>query len=347
MDYFRNQDHQPLEFDEEGIISEYQKNDSNTSLAIKILSIFGGILASLSFLGFLFITRIYESYSALLIVGGIFILASLWINKHYGKIIMDTFSISCFMIGFLLIGFGCSQLDIHVNLICILFILIALATLLLVQTYILSFISVLIISGSILTLIISNQYDDLIHIYVAVLALILAFITLKEARIITSSKALSKLYNPVRTGLIFSFLSGLIALSIKDILPLTPDYLWTSSVVIMAIIVFLISRLFKIWDLKETRYQLSIYLLTVVALVPTALSPAISGSILLILLSFMVNHKTGLALGILGFVFFISQFYYDLNFTLLTKSILLFSTGLVFLAIYLFIQKTLTKNEKL
>ena len=46
-------------------------------------------------------------------------------------------------------------------------------------------------------------------------------------------------------------------------------------------------------------------------------------------------------------IYFISQYYYDLNFTLLTKSILLFSSGVLFLLLYLFTHKNLTQNEKI
>ena len=60
-----------------------------------------------------------------------------------------------------------------------------------------------------------------------------------------------------------------------------------------------------------------------------------------------VNYKTGLVIGIISFIYFISQYYYDLNFTLLTKSIILFSSGIVFILFYLFTNKKLNTNEKI
>jgi len=346
LDYFQNTEDKPLKFDEDVIFSAYQKDDDNQSLTIKILSIFGGLLASLAFLGFLFIAGLYNSDVALLVLGGIFIAGSIWINKEYDKIIIDTVSVSSFIIGFILIGFGCEQLKINENGLSIIFIIIAFCSLNVVQNYILSFVSVLIINGSILTLIISNKGYDLIHIYVSALALTITYIFLKEAKIITTNKVLSKLYNPVKTGLIFSFLSGLFFLGKKGILPVSPDYIWLSSIVIISVIVYLTSTLFNVLNITETRHKISVYIFTALALLPTALSPAISGAILIILLCFMVNHKTGLVLGIIAFIYFIAQYYYDLNFTLLTKSILLFSTGVLFIALYLFTHKKLTKNEK-
>lgn len=347
LDYFQNTEDKPLRFDEGAIISAYQKDDGSQSLSIKILSVFGGILASLTFLGFLFTTGLHKSDAALLVFGSVFIAVSIWINIEYDKIIIDTMSVSFFIIGFILIGLSCWQLKIDKNIISISFIVIAFASLSIVRNYVLSFVSVLIINGSFLALIITNNNYDLIFIYGSLLTLLMTYFFLAEATIITSSKALSKLYNPVRIGLIFSFLSVLFFFGKSGILPLSPNLTWISSIVIISVVVYLVSKLFSVLNISKTQHKLSIYIFTVLALLPTALFPAISGAILILLLSFWVNYKTGFVLGIILFVYFISKYYYDLNFTLLTKSIILFSTGILFIALYLFTNKKLTTNEKI
>jgi hypothetical protein len=346
MEYFQSTDKNLLEFDEEAIISAYQKNNDNQSLSIKILSVFGGILASLAFLGFLFIAGLYNSYIGLLVFGGLFIAGSIWINKEYDKIIIDTVSVSSFIIGFILIGFGLGQLNANNDIICIIFIIIAFSSLSITQNFILSFVSVLIINGSFLTLIISNNAYNLIHFNVSALALTTVFLFVKEAKIITSNKAFSKLYNPIRIGLVFSLLSELVFLGKREMLPVSTDYIWISSIIIISLIIYLISKLFNLFNITELKHKISSYIFTILTLLPTALSPAISGAILVILLSFWVNYKTGLAIGIISFIYFIAQYYYDLNFTLFTKSILLFSSGILFIGLYLFTHKKLTLNEK-
>jgi uncharacterized membrane protein len=192
--------------------------------------------------------------------------------------------------------------------------------------------------------ILNNDYN-LIPIYVSVLVMMVAYVFLKEAKIITTSAVLSKLYNPLRIGLIFSFLSGLIIIQ-QGILPIPLDYIWLPSIIITAAIIYLLSCLFKIVNITKTRHKTVIYTGSILLLLPMALSPAISGAILIILLSFLVNHKTSLAIGVIAFIYFIAQYYYDLHFTLLTKSILLFSSGLLFIGLYLFAHKKLTSNEK-
>jgi len=346
LDYFQTKEDKELQFEEEAIVSAYQNKNNNQSLAIKVLSVFGGLLASITFLGFLFIAGLYNSDVGLLIFGALCIAGAIWINKEYDKIIIDTVSVSSFIIGFILLSFGLDKLEMTENAISVVFIFIALLSLGIVQNYIISFISILIINGSILTLIISNEGYNLIHIYVAALALIVTYVFLKEAKIISTNKALSKLYNPIRIGSIFSLLSGLIILGKKGVLPIPTDYIWLSSIIFVSAIIYLLSYLFEVLDITKIQHKAGIYIFSVLLLLPTALSPAISGAFLIIMLSFLVNYKIGLAIGIISFIYFISQYYYDLNFTLLNKSILLFLSGILFIGLYFFTHKKLTSNEK-
>ena len=347
LEHFQTIEEEALEFDDETIVAAYQKNDATQSLAIKILSVFGGILASLTFCGFIAATGIYDSSTGLLIVGCIALVGAILANRKYDKIIIDTVSVSTFIIAFIALAMCFYRLDATTNIICILFIIIAFFSMIISKNYILSFISTLIINGSILTLILSNGNKDFIHIYVSVLALIISYLFLKEAKIITTNKMVSKLYNPIRIGLIFSFIAGFAFLGIRWIDWFSPDFIWLSSVIIISTIIYLLHNLFEILSINKRQHKTIIYIIAVLALLPTVFSPAISGAILLILLSFLINYKTGFILGIIAFIYFISQYYYDLNFTLLTKSILLFSSGVLFIVLYLFTHKKLTKNEKI
>ena len=344
--YLQTTEDKVLDFDEGVIYEAYQKDNDNQSLAIKILTVFGGILASIMFLGFLYLSGLQNSEKGLLAVGAICIAGAVWVTKVYDKIIIDTVSISSFIIGFILLGIGFNLQGIKENTIFIIFIIIAICSLCIVQNYILSFISILIIHGSILKLIMSNNNHDLIYIYVSALALMVTYFFLKEAGMITGGKRLSRLYNPIRIGLILSFLSGLIFFGKKGILALSPNYTWLCSLTLIATIIYCVYILLDLLNVIKTQYKVSIYLASILLLLPTVFSPSISGAILIILLSFLVNYKTGFVFGIIAFIYFISQYYYDLEFTLLTKSILLFSSGVIFLTLYLFTHKKLTSDEK-
>lgn len=345
LDYFRNTENKELKFDEEAIFTAYEKNDDHQSLAVKILSVFGGILASLAFLGFLFLIGLYESTSGLLILGTLAIIAGIFLNRANDKTIIDTLSVSSYIIGFVVLAAGLLRMEIDENIVILICILIAAVSLVIVRRYIIVFISVLIICGGILTLIGSSNNFDLIHLYTSFLAIAVTAVFLKEAKIISLHSAFSKLYDPVRIGLIFSFLAGLVFLG-NDFIEVSRDNLWISSVIIILAILYVLSRIFEVLNISQTTEKAGIYIMTIALLLPTILSPAISGAILIILLSFLVNYKTSLAIGIMAFIYFISRYYYDLHFTLLTKSILLFSSGILFLGLYLLTRKKLTSNEK-
>jgi uncharacterized membrane protein len=110
LDYLQNRADKELQFDEEAIAAAYQKNYGNHSLAIKVLSVFGGLLASLAFSGFLLPAGLYNSVFALLIFGTLCIGGAIWINKESGKIFIDTIRVSAFIIGFILLGLGLENL---------------------------------------------------------------------------------------------------------------------------------------------------------------------------------------------------------------------------------------------
>lgn len=345
LEYFRATENKDLKFDEEAIFAAYEKNDDHQSLAVKILSIFGGILASLAFLGFLFLTGLYDSTSGLLISGVLLIVGGIFINTLYNTTIFDTVSVSSYIIGFVLLTLGLFKMEMAENTVTLLCILIAAVSLVVVRSYIIAFIAVVMISGGMLTLIALNDNFELIHLYTSFLAIMVTAVFLKEAKIMTLHPAFSKLYNPVRIGLIFSLLAGLVFLG-NDFIEVSGDYIWISSVVMILTIMYVLSRIFEVLDISQTAQKAGIYIVTLALLLPTLLSPGISGAILIILVSFLVNYKTSLAIGIMAFIYFVSRYYYDLHFTLLTKSILLFSSGILFLGLYLLTRKKLTSNEK-
>ncbi|WP_312394834.1 DUF4401 domain-containing protein [Chryseobacterium sp.] len=346
-DYLQTKENREILFNEDAILADYQKNDNQQSLAIKILSIFGGILASLAFIGFLMLAGLYDSDFGLIFFGVILLGFGIGINKVHDKIIIDTLSISAYIIGFILLGFGLEKMEVHENIICCIFILISLISLCIVRTYILTFISVLMINGAIITLLVSNDFFGFVQLYTSCLAILLAVFYVKEAKFITYNSIFSKLYDPIRIALVFSFLSGLIIVSKADLIETSFEDIWITSAFCIISIIYLLSHLFEILKIHKRQHKTGIYILTVVLLLPTILSPAISGAILIILLSFLVNYKTSLVIGIVAFIYFVSQYYYDLHFTLLTKSILLFSSGILFLGLYLLTHKKLKSDEKI
>lgn len=345
IDLFQSGEQSTIQYDEKAILDEYQKGEGNQSIAVKVLSILGGILASLAFLGFLYITGLYDNVIATGFVGFFIIAISILINRESYTIIIDTISISLYLIGLFLIGISCATLFQSEDFISMVCIGISLITLILVQNYILSFINILIINGSIVALMLNNKLPNLIHVYISILAVILTYIFLNESKLLKFNKSISKLYNPLRTSLMVTFIALIVVLKI-DSMTIPSEHIWISSVIIIGSIIYLIGHLQTTMNFSKKTSKWWIYIIVAFTLTPTAIAPGIAGAILLLLLSFLVNYKTGLVVTILSFIYFISEFYYDLQFTLLTKAILLFLTGVLFLGLFWFTSKKLI-NEKI
>ncbi|MCU7617992.1 DUF4401 domain-containing protein [Chryseobacterium sp. PBS4-4] len=347
LSYLQEKSDQELLFERENVFKAYQNKEDHQSLAIKILSVFGGLMSGLAFVGFLFLTGLFESNQGLVIFGGLCIAGSILLNKAVHKIIIDTMSVTFYLIGFVLLGIGLSDSIHNESIICFIFMLIALCSLLVVQNYIISFVSILMINGCTVALLTFNELTSMIYIYIALIAVLITFLFLNEAKILALKNIVSKLCEPLRSALVFTFLGTFIFVNYEKSSSFSYAYFITSSVVIILSILYVVYHLFKILNIKTTQHKTITLIATAVLLAPTANSPAISGAILIILVSFMVNYKTGFGLGIIAFVYFISMFYYNLQFTLLTKSIILFSSGILFLTLYFFTRKKLISHEKI
>lgn len=347
IEYISKLEGESFEYNKKEIEKEYDDSQKEkSSIAIKILSVLGGFLATLAFLGFLFIAGLYDSEGGIVITGFIFIGAATWLNTAYKKLIVDTLSVSAYVIGLCLIAFGLSALGAGDGAICVIFMIIALLTIGITKNYILSFISVLCINGCLIYLIFDNDLYGLIHVYDAILLVLLTYVFLKEAKLLAAKRFPTNLYNPIRIGLLFSLITGLMFVGQRGIFDFGIKHIWASSIITIPLTIYVVSIITKIVGITKNKTLYMVYTFSILFLIPTALSPAISGSLLIILLCFLVNYKTGLAIGVMSFIYFISQYYYDLNLTLLSKSIILFVSGIVFLLFYLFTHKKLGQDEK-
>lgn len=333
-----------VSLNEETFIKEYTTQQENkASLAIKILSIFGGFLAILTFLGFLVLLGLYESKIGLILFGTGFILFAILLNKSSEKIAQDTMSVFMYASGLILLNIGLTMMNVSETFICFIVIFISSLCLFITQNFILSFIAIIAISTSFLACIMINKVYDLIHVYITVYTLLTTYFFLNETKIIHGNIKLSKLYNPIKIGLIFSLLFGLISIGKRDLTPIPYNQVWLSSIIMVITLLYLVKTILKISKVDNKTHQTISYALSFLIIIPTLLAPAIAGAIIIILLCFLINYKTGFIIGILSLFYFISQYYYDLSFSLLTKSMVLFGSGIVWLILYVYISKKVIK----
>lgn len=337
-----------INFYAERLAKDSNKTVEQQSLALSILSIFGGALASLSFVGFLLMAGLYKSEISLAVFGILLIITAILISLYSSRILYDTISTSFYIIGFCCLLFAIDNLTIDVNIALPVFIIIAACSIFIARSYILIFLSTLVILACILALFYHNIANFNPYLFIALLALLVCLLFFREAKLLLISIHTSTTYYPLRSATVFAFLLTPFSNIFFDSPSASVSYItWGSSLSIILLIAYLIYKTTATLEIANKNYRLLIASFSILPLAPTLLYLPIAAALLIILLSFRANYRTGFALGLIAFIYSISRYYYDLSYSLLTKSILLISSGLVFLLIYMLIYKKLTNHEKI
>jgi len=345
LNEIKSKEGEDFTYDESALIEAYDRAHAEPeSLVIKILSIAGGLLATLAFLGFLLIGGLYDSEVGLVSFGVSFVLVAIWLNRNFEKLILDTISVSLYVLGFTLFIMGFS--DAKDEVLALMCLVIGLGTLWFMQNYMLAFLATLAVNASLFVLIV-EIYDspNALHVFAIFSTLAGLYWMLNEPKLITINKRLSRLYYPVRIGLIVSLLTILITLSFGE--EWGSKYKsWFSSLVIISAAMYVVWHVLQVIHTKNSTRKVFIMVLSCIGLAPAFFAPYLAGSILVMLLCYLVNYRTGLVFSIIAFIYSVSRFYYDLNYTLLHKSILLIVSGVILLGLYFFfVHKTQTAHE--
>ncbi len=340
------QSKQALSFDEEAIAAEYASDARQLSIGIKILSIIGGLLACITFLGLLLLFGLYDSPSGMLILSLILIVGGLILNNTQDLIIFDSISVSAYISGYILSAFALSQLDFNESSIAFCFALLAMVSLFINQSYVLSFLSVLIVNGSLAGILIDNYALQLMPVLFAAITSLLFYMHKKEAVIIANARLLSKLFISLRLALVLSLFADLSLMIDVPGQYFSIYSLLIASAIFIAAILALLPTVFEQLNIVGKKSKVFMTTSILLCLLPSGLNPAVAASLFVMVLSFWKNYKPGLALGILGFLYFTSRFYYDLSFTLLIKSMLMLLSGALFFGVYFLIHKKLEAYEK-
>jgi len=309
------------------------------SLPIKIISIIGGILASSSFVGFLLIVGLFESPVAQVAGGLLFIAMAIWLDKQYNNVLLDTISISLFLIGGFMTGLGLSEFGASNTVICLIYILIGAICFFITQNLVLALVALLSVHASIVSIILINDLHEMILAYIPILAAGCYYIYSKQDGF--------KKYTAIRTAITLAFISALILPGIRYTIPISPAHLWIATAGVLLITLYLVNTISKQYFSTGSGSALQLQFAVLLLLLPTLFAPSIAGAIFLLLLAFQFGYKTGFVLAIISSIYFISQYYYDLTFTLLTKSILLLVSGIIFLVLYFILSKKLRLDEKI
>lgn len=338
-------DESEIDLNRNAIETELHEREQAQSLPIKILSIFGGFMASITFSGFLFTLGIFDNESTLLFFGLLFLIGSVVFSRKVNTMLLDTMCVSTLLIGFILFGISLEQFHLADETYLLIICSLAIICISLVRNYIMIFVLVLVSCGTLLAAIVEFGFNNLAQLYIPGIGILLAYLYLKEGKIISQRNFLSIRYNPIRIALTFCLLFGLAFLTFDEHSSLHNYFSWAGSITFIGLCFVVLHRIFEVLSINNRKNKLLLYLLSLCCLLPCILYPALSGAIFLILLSFLVNYKTGFVLGILFLCYAVSRFYYDLDLTLLTKSIMMMVSGAFFLILY-FVSLKISNHEK-
>lgn len=329
--------------DKEVVASELLKDkQAYSGLGIKILSICGGLLGFLFFLGFI-ILAIMASSIATLVFGLLITGAAIVIDRLSTNAVLDAICIGAFLSGCSLIGYSTNELISNDNITICALTVVGLVTIMVSENYMLNFFSILLINGCLLAFIQNNNLNVLCHVLTAFLSVGLTLVYLMESKALANSKDINVRYAPFRLGFLISLIVMLIFLSINFTHPQVP-YRWISSIILIIVIFFNVRNIINTLQLDSNR--IIVYVFTVLVLSSVIFAPSICGAILILILGFHFGHRLTAVLGILSLIYFVGHFYYDLQYTLLTKSVLMMCTGsLLLLAGFIFNKKLKKLHE--
>ena len=318
------------------------------SLTIQAVSIIGGILTAIFFLGFLALARILRSDISCLIVGSILILTTLTISRMVIRSFLDAMNITLYIAGCVLIGFG---INASINILFTTLMGISILTFLLSRGFILPFLSVILFNISLFGEV-AYVFSSFYPLQIAVIPILGAFLFINAFEKLfegTETKNYFSKYRPFHAGLFISSIVSLGGLSISDLVSETNSWLVSGilSVYIWVGLLIMIQQIIQVMKGDNPVNQVGIYILCIIICLPTVFAPYLSGSLLLILICFHYGYRAECAAALLLFIYAVSKYYYDLNLSLLTKSITLFFIGIACITAWYFFTQKRTRHEKI
>lgn len=318
--------------------------EQKNNLTIHVVSIIGGILTAIFLLGFLALSSIIDSQETSLIAGCVLMIATLTISRLIIKPFLDAMNITLYIAGCVLLAFGISD---NVNILFSVLLGVSILTFILSKGFILPFLSVILFNISLFGEI-AHWSSSWYPLQIAVVPIVAAFLltNLYERRLLNRLKEgnFSSKYRPLHAGL---FISAIFALSGTSSNYLTAGMNeWIISVFLWMGILLMVHKIMRVMEVENPASKAGIYLLSVVICLPTLFAPYVSGSLLLILICFHYGYKAECGAALLLFVYSISKYYYDLNTTLLVKSLTLFFIGIALITAWYFFTQKRTNNEK-
>lgn len=314
--------------------------EPKSNLTIQVLSTLGGLLTAGFFIGFLTLINANDTVLSCSVVSTLLITTAILFSRYSSKSFLDAINITFYIAGCTVPFISLSHYNSGLFLIPL--IGVSVLTFFFSKGFLLPFIAVLSFN-----LFLFIKIKDVISSYyplqIVAAFIIVAFLLLNlfENKLLACIPEKYFKYKSVHAGFFVSCLFVFGELSVFN------SGHWTLSPLIWISIIFIIHRVIGTIEVKSLPVRCFIYMISILICVPTFYAPYLSGSLLLIFLCFYYGYQKEFVASILLFIYAVSKFYYDLNLTLLVKSMLLFFSGVAFIIAWYFLTQKRIGHEKI
>lgn len=326
---------------------DYQSK--KTPLIIQVLIFLGALLSAGFFLGFLAMAGIFSTQGSMLLFGVVFTILGLvipYISKQEAT--TEPFALSSIILGHILVAAGLQDwMTFSFDSVLWTAFFLELLFFAISISPIQKFLSWMAANLSFMGLLGIHDLSAGFNFLVILNAVPMALLLLKEPQLITTS---ARKFNTWHITLISAFAASLLIVLMLSV-NANPYRYGIDGIAWHWIISSLVLIGLALWTLHETLKKIgeveranTIVLIVALALLPMLKAPGIIAGILLLLLGMYSNFKVFAGLGILAIFFFTGMFYYNLMTSLLLKSLLMFGSGAIFLAVGLGIRKLLPQQ---
>ena len=320
--------------DETVIRQEILENDAVFSnITIKVLTVLGGIIAAVFFFLFLGISGAFNTGFGRMMVGSFSLAIAVYLFNSNKGLFWETLGVMLSIVAHVSLYFGLSEFSFPVLYIYIIFVIVAFVMIAFADNYLQKMASVMIIFCGLPVVFDDFHIWGFVPILGGLVSILMTYFILFEAKLVAKSPFWASSYAPIRMGILLSFSSliGLDAFNWMFKKSITFHIPYVGSILILMSLSYLLYCVFKKYKIPNSY----VYIIGVMILfIPLIHNPAILGSFLVLLLGFYAQYRIDMAIGLLGLIYFVSRFYYDLNYDLLTKSYLMMGTGVLFLLGY-------------
>jgi hypothetical protein len=330
--------------------------ENKTSILIQVLIFIGALLTASFFLAFLGIGGLFDSPSAILALGVVITIGSIIIPYAASQNTnVEPFAMSLMIIGTILFSVGfvwdTSNFEsfLWVSLFLSLFISIV------AGSHLQKFAAIVCFNLCAYWLIWDLKIQVAFNFLILFNAAIVTVAWLKETQVLTAYPQLGQWYSAIINACSVSMIGLLVgSVNLSEYYysygeeVVSSSYWWISALLLIALVLWALNETLDLVGNKAKKIPILVG--TGIALLLLIKAPGIVGGILLLFLGVYAGYHLLIGQGLLSIFFFTVLFYYNMNTSLLFKSILMVGAGLLFMSLGIAIKRVydfeLSKDQK-